>query len=441
MASLQQKGNGWYCQFVFQGKRRTFAVGSVSEAEARTKAQQVDYLLMRLKQRLAALPPGMDIVDYIEFDGKAICPESPSIQKITLAALRDRYIATHEASLEQNTLDCIHIHLRHFQAVFGETFCVSDLQLADLQRYVDKRAKANGFRGRKLSPATIQKETITLRTVWNWAVQTNLVAGRFPNKGLRFPKTTEKPRFQTRAEIDRRIAAGGLTEAEIGDLWDALYLTVDEIAELLQYVKTTAIQPFVYPMLCFAAHTGARRSEIIRSRTTDVDFDGKVVTIHEKKRVKGKTTTRLVPLSPFLIVVLREWLAAHPGGQYLFCHQSTVARSKTRSLTTGHKGQTQRAKTSAGRTASIRPRGQVMACPLTPAEAHDHFKRVLADGKWEVLRGWHTLRHSMISACASSGVDQRLVESWAGHMSREMSRRYAHLYPSTQQEALARVFR
>jgi hypothetical protein len=34
MASLQQKGNGWYCQFLHHGKRHTFAVGSVSTEEA-----------------------------------------------------------------------------------------------------------------------------------------------------------------------------------------------------------------------------------------------------------------------------------------------------------------------------------------------------------------------------------------------------------------------
>ena len=49
-------------------------------------------------------------------------------------------------------------------------------------------------------------------------------------------------------------------------------------------------------------------------------------------------------------------------------------------------------------------------------------------------------RSRTISACASRGVDQRLVESWAGHMSKQTRRRYAHLYPSTQQQAFSGVF-
>ena len=43
----------------------------VTEAEAEAKAAQVDYLLMRLKQRLIELPPGIGIVEFVRHDGKA----------------------------------------------------------------------------------------------------------------------------------------------------------------------------------------------------------------------------------------------------------------------------------------------------------------------------------------------------------------------------------
>ncbi|MBX9622552.1 MAG: hypothetical protein K2X82_01935, partial [Gemmataceae bacterium] len=46
MASLQQKGDGWYCQFVYKKQRHTFAVGKVDEAEARAVAAKVGYLLI-----------------------------------------------------------------------------------------------------------------------------------------------------------------------------------------------------------------------------------------------------------------------------------------------------------------------------------------------------------------------------------------------------------
>ncbi len=267
-----------------------------------------------------------------------------------------------------------------------------------------------------------------------------LVAGPFPNDGLRYPKTTEKPSFQTREEIERSIASGGMSASEQAQMWESLYLTTHEVERLLSHVKNAATQPFVYPMVCFAAHTGARRSEIIRVRVADIDFTGKTIIIREKKRVRAKTTTRRVPLSSFLLSVLQDWLKVHPGGAFLFCQSDTVVRSRKRSSTTGHLGQQSRPTTSAERAKAVRPRTSVESEPLTVDEAHDHLQRSLANSDWSQIRGWHCLRHSFVSACASRGVDQRLVQAWAGHMSPEMSKRYAHLYPSTQQEAIAQVF-
>lgn len=62
------------------------------------------------------------------------------------------------------------------------------------------------------------------------------------------------------------------------------------------------------------------------------------------------------------------------------------------------------------------------------------------DGKWQVLKAWHVLRHSFISCCASRGVDQRLIDKWVGHTTEEMRRRYRHLTPSAEKQAIRSVF-
>ena len=412
MASLQFKGESWYCQFLYHGKRQTFTIGKVSEDEAEAKANQADYLLMRLKQNLLHLPPGMDIVTFIEFDGK---PPHQTAEKdcLALVGLRDRYLETHRnGNLEQSTLDGIQTHFKHLAGTLGEGFPIVDLSMADLQKHIDRRAKKKGQRG-KLSPATIRKEIVTLRTAWNWGVNMGLVTGKFPNKGLCYPKFAEKPPFQSWQEIERRIKQGELNDLEKRDLWDCLYLQSAEIAELLVHVKAKALQPWVYPLLCFAAYTGARRAEMLRVLVADVDFQGQTVLIQEKKRAKGKTTTRRIPLTPFFVDVLKEWLSVHPGGQYLFCQSPTVVRSKTK---------------------------RVSSTPIKHDEAHDHFRRVVRKSKWDVMRGYHVLRHSFISACASKGIDQRLIDEWTGHATEEQRKRYRHLYPSTQQAAILSVF-
>jgi integrase len=436
MAFFQCRQGSYRVLFRYHGKQQAFTLGQVSKDEAETKAAQVDYLLMRLKQRLAEVPPGMDIVEYVQFDGKQLAP-SPA--KLTLGQLRDRYTQTHAASLEANSLATIKIHFGHFAFHLGDAFPIPELSLSDLQRYVDQRAKADGINGRKLSAVTIRKEIVTLRGAWNWATKMKLVAGVYPSDGLRFPKTSEKPPFQTLAEIERQIKAGA-TAAETAELYDCLYLQIHETAELLTYVKENGAHGFLHPMFCLAAHTGARRSEIIRLKVSDVDLISNTVTIHERKRVKGKATTRRVPMSPFLIDVLKQWLADHPGGPWLFCHESTVTRSRKRSATTGHMNQKTRPKSGKERLARLKERDLPLPVPLTRDEVHDHLKRTLAGSKWEVLRGYHALRHSFISACACRGVDQRYIDEWVGHQTDEQRRRYRHLTPNSQQAAIATVF-
>ncbi len=198
------------------------------------------------------------------------------------------------------------------------------------------------------------------------------------------------------------------------DLWDCLYLSMEELARLVAHVEEKAGFPFIHPMFCFAVYTGARRSELMRSQVCDIDFAAKFVTIREKKRVRGKLTTRRIPLSQPLTRVLREWFNVHPGGPHTFCHFLKVERSKTK------------------RTDPI---------ALTKDEAHHHFKQTLIGSKWEVIRGWHCFRHSFISNCASKGVDQRMIDEWVGHSTEAMRRRYRHLFPSSQQDAMRMLFR
>ena len=149
-----------------------------------------------------------------------------------------------------------------------------------------------------------------------------------------------------------------LARAERGMCWG--------IGELLEHVRGQATKPFVYPMVVFAAHTGSRRSEMLRSKIRDVDFDSAKITIREKKRDHSRSTTRRVPMSPVLRRVLNAWLHEPPGGPSLFCD--------------GTAGD-----------------GLSVPAEITHDVVHDHFKRTLAASKWSKMRGWHCLRHSFAS--------------------------------------------
>jgi hypothetical protein len=254
MASLQERGGSYRFIFRFRGKQHFVTIGKVSREEAQAKAAQVEYLLLRLKQRLIELPPGMAIVPFLQGDGKVTVAKDGAMATpapITLGSLRGRYLETHGyGTLEERTLDGIRLHFKHLVAALGEAFPIGELALSDLQGYVDRRAKAKGVRG-LLSPATIRKEIITLRTTWNWGVRMDLVAGRFPNGGLRYPKRDAKPPFQTRAEIERQLL--GTTAKDRAELWDALYLRQPEVEELLDHIRQHAGHAWIFPLIATAA--------------------------------------------------------------------------------------------------------------------------------------------------------------------------------------------
>jgi integrase len=221
---------------------------------------------------------------------------------------------------------------------------------------------------------------------------------------LIYAKARAKPPFQTREQIERQIARGGLSAPEIKDLWGSLFLTLGQVQELISHVQARGSRRWVYVAFCLAAYTGARRSEILRSRVDDIDFDADTVTIREKKRDRSREMTfRTVPMAAGLRQVLRNWLQGdHSGGPYTVCGDE------------GHE--------------------------LTRDMMVGAFRTAVDGSQWQAMQGYHVLRHSFASNCALKGVDQRMIDSWMGHQTEAMRRRYRHLFPEQQQAAIRSVF-
>jgi integrase len=439
VASLERRNKTYRVVFMYRGRKHGYSLDTGDREMAEALRGGVEKTLMLIEQNLLQVPEGADIVQFVKNGGKVEEEKpTPPSARLTFSGLRDAYLAAHSSgAMEENSLETVKMPLRHLAETLGERFHVQELTLDDLQRHINRRAQKQ-YRGKPLSPTTLKKEVASFRAVWNWGVQSGRLKGTFLNRGLKFPKADEKPPFMTWAEIERKLP--GLDERERQELWDCLFLQQPEVAELLVFVQGAGTLPWVYPVVCFAAHTGARRSEIIRVRLQDLDLEAGHVLIREKKRARGTRTHRRVPLSPFLVGVLRDWLKDHPGGSFLFCQAGEVARSKKRSRPTGHKGEKSRKSSLKGRMATVRKRETAASSPLTKDEAHDHFQRTMAGSKWSVLRGWHVLRHSFISNCAAQGVDQRLIDAWVGHTTEEMRKRYRHLIPNVEQAAIRSVF-
>jgi len=393
--------------FRYGGKQLNRVEKVENEREAQRLVAVAEDTILDLERGKRIIPPDVDVKAFILTGGKVEkttttpLPNIPAAATATIGSIFDTYAETlTPGSKESNSIITEAIHGRHFRRVLGANTKFDGLAIDALQRYVDKRAKDGVVR------ATIKKELSTLRVVWGWAFKRKHVAAgpAWKMSDLTLPKAHEKPPFQTWDQITRKIERGGLTADQKSALWESLWLDQAQTVDCLAWAKDHSRHGFVYPMFAFAAYTGARRGEMIRSERDDWDFDGGVVTIRQTKADKSKSfTRRSAPIHPQLADIMQAWFKKHPGGNWTLCMSDGRA--------------------------------------VIPQTASEFLREALDGGKWRVLRGWHTFRHSLASNMASAGVDQRVINEILGHHTEEMERRYRHLLPRKQEHALNALFR
>lgn len=397
MVGLRRTKNGYAVRFRLAGRQFERVVGR-NPALAEATRKRVEATLLDIKNGRLVVPDGADIAQFVVSDGTStVKPVVPAV--LTISDLFQHYDQSlPKGAMEENSLATHRIHRKHLTRILGAKKAAEGIATADLQGYVNTRSKEGVVRD------TIKKEISTFGSIWTWATQHNLLAGPYPVRGLKYPKSKSKPPFMTWREIETAISYGGLSADQIDAMWDCLFLDTDQIAEFLAHVKATARPAFVYPMFAFVALTGCRRSEMMRSEREDVKIEDGKAMIREKKRDPTvELTHRCVPLHPFLAEVMRDWKKKHPGGMFTFCQRPNIA--------------------------------------LTLKEVVYHFKHTLAGSKWSVLRGYRVFRHSFASNLARAGKDQRVIDEFLGHQTEQMRKRYRHLFPDTKQDAIAAAFK
>jgi len=408
MAHLRQDRNGnFLVAFRWQGVQFTRSLDTKDEALASTSTAKVEETLMRLKRGWLTIPDGVEPGRFIASGGEITAAPEPKGdaspgKPVTLEELFRRHREDIPGGArESTTLATEKIHCNHFARILKGSTPVESLTLAVAQRYVAARSREI-YRNKPIRPETILKELETLRKIWGWGAKVGLVgvSCSWSLADLQVGKQGGREPFRTFDEIERQLKRGGLSEAERERLWECLYLGGEEVERLLGYVEANAAFPWIHPMFVFCALTGARRSEICRSRIDDFDFEHGVVHIREKKRDRSRSETmRSVDLHPSLVQVTQAWLEMHPGGVH------TLANSDGEAITID--------------------------------QATWHFNRTLAGhARFCKIPGFHTLRHSFASICASRGIDQRIIDKWMGHQTAEMRARYQHLFPASRKSAI-----
>jgi integrase len=290
VVSLEQRYAGRYrIVFCWQGERRCYSLGKLPEQEARSCRDRLEESLRDVDRGRLEVPSDAGVGRFLVSGGKLTA--KPTLKApLTLRDLLKRYQAEHpEGVKESSTRSTESIHIGNLVRIMGPMTAVRGVTTETLQGYVNARARETGRGGRSISDVTIQKEIGTLSSVWNrWALPIELVRGPAPTKGLVYAKARAKPPFQTLERIKRQLARGGLSPLEAKDLWSSLFLTLGQVHALLAHVRARNGRPWVHVAFCFAAYTGARQSEIVRSRVDDIDFDaGTIVPARSQSWARG----------------------------------------------------------------------------------------------------------------------------------------------------------
>lgn len=139
-------------------------------------------------------------------------------------------------------------------------------------------------------------------------------------------------------------------------------------------------------MLCMIYSCGLRRSELINLKPADIDSRRNIVMI---RQAKGKKD-RIAPLSPNVLILLREYYKAYQPVTWLFEGQFPNSPYDERSLTNVLKNAVMKAK---------------ITKPVT----------------------LHWLRHSYATHLLESGTDLRYIQEILGHKSSKTTEIYTHV--------------
>jgi len=182
MAWHEQKPNGrFHVAFRCGGRKLKESLLTSDPQAAQARLHRLVENISLVENGRLALPEDVDVVAFLLSDGKLNGKPHRHADLRTLNEFRRAFLnSIPKGSLEDSTLAGMRTHFGHLSQVLGKSLSVSTLSLEDLQRYVDRRSKNKGVRGKSLSLATIKKELTTLRTLWNWARNAGHLNRAFP---------------------------------------------------------------------------------------------------------------------------------------------------------------------------------------------------------------------------------------------------------------------
>src|SRR5262249_19848108 len=144
------------------------------------------------------------------------------------------------------------LHLGKLKAALGADTPVTEITAQRIAQYDRQRATETSRLGRRVAPATLNRELATLRHLLRLAEEWGYVL--------------KAPRIRMGKEPEGRLR----------------FLSEDEAVRLLEACQRSS-NPFLHAIVTVALHTGMRRGEILGLAWERIDFSRAIIRIEETK--------------------------------------------------------------------------------------------------------------------------------------------------------------
>ena len=195
-------------------------------------------------------------------------------------------------------LEMAEVFLRRAVEFFGSDRALEAIRVSDVERWAAHLASVRSHGGKPLSPGTIRHHLNALSNLYRRAQSDEVVPPGYNPVGAMLDKPTP-----------RQLEAAWL---EVPDA--ALFL---ESARTLPYRQGELQAAVAYAIVGTFLLTGGRRSEVLGLEVEDISFTRGTVTFRPNKfrRLKTRTSARVVPLWPQLREILTAYLSIRTAGE------------------------------------------------------------------------------------------------------------------------------
>jgi integrase len=440
MAFIRERSNGMLSlDFCWKGKRYIKALQTTDEREAKKIKKKTEDQLSRIRrgqsiQATRLLAEGISIVDVL-FGSPQVTMRLGSTSDdnpLTLADLADGYLVHLKATVGPDQQYNSKLWLQRLRDFWGDEKRVMTLTPDDLGKYQEDRAESVGS-------TSIKKELTSLKGAITWAVNNRVLPSSPIN---RWPtiKTQRQKRFEWKSDIDAKIASQTFTkkaerEAFLKEMKMRMVLTQKDIKQLIDLAREK--EPDLVLPLMVACSTGIRRKELVLLKKEDFDPRRKTIIVGSKKQSKTEAITyRTIALLPEVAKALHLHHKSLPASEKMLfpvlCSIEKDYHNRWVQHETDSKGKVKldadgkKVKKTDRRGRAILSQRSLAPDRLKAEKAKRLLSRLIKGTEFELMNGWHCLRHSFISMCVSKGLTWDQIAEWVGHVSPKTTRLYTH---------------